>query len=95
MMPDNIRPGALELFLRALVDPVDPLWPVADVSTTNAENIERRFAENDGLKARLHAWLAWQANPDAGIGPAIDKGFLNPMSPTADAFVAWFEQTFA
>jgi len=43
----------------------------------------------------LHAWLAWQAHPDAGIGPAIDKGFLSAMSPAADTFVAWFEQTFA
>jgi hypothetical protein len=95
LMPDNISPGALEIFLRALVNPGDPLWLVADVSTTNAENTERRFAEKDGMKARLHAWLAWQANPDAGIGPAIDRGFLDPMSPEADAFVGWFEQTFA
>lgn len=94
LMPDNINTGALEIFLLALVSPGDLLWPIADASTTNAENVERRFAANDGMKARLHAWLAWQANPDAGIGPAIDKGFLNPMSPAADAFVGWFEQTF-
>ncbi len=95
LMPDNISPGALEIFLQALVNPGDPLWPIADVSTTKAENTDRRFAVNDGMKARLHTWLAWQPNPDAGIGPAIDKGFLDPMSSAADTFVAWFEQTFA
>jgi hypothetical protein len=95
LMPDNLSPGALELFLRALVSPGDPLWPVAEVSTTTAENTERRFAENDGVKARLHAWLAWQTHPGTGVGPALDMGFLDPMSPAADAFVGWFEQTFA
>lgn len=95
LMPDNVSPGALEKFLRNLVDPGDALWPFAHDCTTKAESIERRFAENDGMKACLHVWLAWQANPDAGIGPAIDRGFLSPLSPAADAFVHWFERTFA
>lgn len=95
LMPDNGHPGALEEFLHPLMDPKDPLWTVADSSTTAAEQTDRRYGPNDGLKARLRCWLAWQAKPGAGVGPAIAGRVLDPHHASADPFVRWIEAVFA
>ena len=95
LMPDNARAGALEELLLPLVPAVDALWPVADASTAQAEQTERRFGTNDGLKARLRCWLAWQTDPGAGVGPALNAGVLDPLHAAADPFVKWLDDLFA
>ena len=63
LMPDNRRSGALEEFLRDLVESKDPLLPLADTSTRHAKERGARFPDSDRHKAVLHAWLAWQERP--------------------------------
>lgn len=68
-------------------------WPGRSVPTVGLEFHPRTWFAN--MDCYSNAPCISLAQPDAGIGPVIDRGFLNPMSPAADMFVEWFEQTFA
>lgn len=95
LMPNNVKPGAIEDFLVPLVPPGDILWPLAKASTAMAETADRRYGPTDGLKALLGCWLAWQENPEAGVGPALSTGVLNPLHVSADPFVRWWDELFS
>ena len=75
LMPDNRRIGALEDFLKDLIDDSDPLLRHAEKSTAEAKARGARFPEKYSKKALVHSWLAWQEEP----GPTIrcgDQGTL-------------------
>ena len=94
LMPDNQREGALENFLRDLVEEKDPLLPYAEQSTKHAKKLGAGFADNDGQKAVLHTWLAWQEESGRPYGTAIRARYFRDESPAAQAFVAWFRTVF-
>ncbi len=95
IMPDNRSPGHLEHFVASLTPQEDPLWQhsqktVEDLSTKDF----CRFPQSKSQKALVHTWLAWQENPGLPFGTAVEAGFLDARSPTADAFVRWMERVF-
>ncbi len=94
IIPDNRRDGALEDFLRDLVDEEDPLLPYAEESVDHARELGARFSENDAGKAVLHTWLAWQQEPGLPYGTAMRARYFRSDSPAARAFVTWFRTVF-
>ena len=96
LMPDNLRHGALEEFLRDLVNNEDTaLFQLAETSTTSAKERGAAFPEAKRLKATLHTWLAWQQRPGVPYGLAITARYFSHNSPAALAFVEWFRHVFA
>lgn len=93
MMPDNQRSGELEDFIAGLVPIDDGLWSHAGAVLQQLP--ERRFRDDDGRKAQVHTWLAWQAEPGRPMGHAIGRGYLDPTAPSAAQFVAWVRRVFA
>ena len=94
LMPDNRRSGALEPFLRDLVDTNDPLLPLAERSTDDAKNAGARFPNNRRDKAVLRAWLAWQEEPGLPYGLAVSKHYFRHDMALARRFVDWFKRVF-
>ncbi|PDW02350.1 DUF3226 domain-containing protein [Candidatus Viridilinea mediisalina] len=93
MMPDNQLPGALEEFAQLLIPPNDHLWPRAIQAVQEIPLEDRRFGDNE-MKAKMHTWLAWQAEPGKPIGQAITKHYLDPNAAVAQKFVAWVRRLF-
>jgi hypothetical protein len=71
LMPNNQSPGKLEDFLAILVPSSDGCWGWADEATKGAADRGALFTESDFIKARIHAWLAWQREPGLPFGTAI------------------------
>ena len=94
IIPDNRRDGALEDFLRDLIDEEDPLLPHAEQSTNRAKELGACFPENGAGKAVLHTWLAWQREPGLPYGTAMRARYFRDDSPAARAFVGWFRAVF-
>lgn len=94
LMPDNRRTGALEDFLRDLIELGDRLLPHAEASTAGAKELGARFRSVDTNKAVLHTWLAWQREPGRPYGVAIKAHYLRDDSDAACRFVRWFGQVF-
>lgn len=94
LMPDNHRSGALEPFLRALVDPNDPLLPVAERSTDDAKNAGASFPDSRRNKAIMRTWLAWQEEPGLPYGLAVSKHYFRHDTLLAGRFVDWFKRVF-
>ena len=94
MMPDNRRSGALEEFLKDLVDNGNPLLELAERSATDAKNLGAAFPNAKHSKAVLHTWLAWQENPGLRYGTAITARYFRHDRRTATAFVDWFRRVF-
>lgn len=94
LMPDNQRSGALEEFLRDLVEEADPLYPIAVSSTERAKAEEARFSDSSTNKAVLHTWLAWQQTPGLPYGSAVRARYFRHDSPAALAFVEWYRNVF-
>ena len=94
LMPDNRAAGALEHFLRDLVDENDPLLALAYESTTAAQSRGAIFPEVKFVKAVIHAWLSWQEEPGRPFGTAIAARYFNADSETALSFLRWFDELF-
>ena len=94
LMPDNQNPGKLEDFLALLVPPRDPCWAWAGESTTQARQLGAGFSEPDFIKAHIHTWLAWQAEPALPFGTAIRAATFAHDAEAARRFVAWMERLF-
>ena len=94
IMPDNLREGTLENFLRDLVKGGDPLLPYAEEATERAKELGAGFSANDVSKAVLHTWLAWQDEPGLPYGTAMRARYFRHDSPAAHAFVTWFRTVF-
>ena len=94
VMPDNRRTGALEDFLKELIEEDDPLIRHAEESASQARALGARFREKDANKAVLHTWLAWQKEPGRPYGVAVKKRYFRGDSETALRFLAWFSRVF-
>ena len=94
LMPDNRRAGALEEFLRGLVDTDDSLLPIAERSTHHAKEEGAHFPVSAMNKAVLHTWLAWQERPGLPYGSAIRAEYFGHDSAVALMFVEWFKRVF-
>ncbi len=92
IMPDNRTCGTLECFLQFLVPRPNELL---DHAAACVESItDPLFGPNDKLKAIMHTWLAWQAEPGRPYGTAITARFLDPNVPQVDALISWLERLF-
>lgn len=94
LMPDNLRPGAIENFLRDLIASDDALFGLATEATQRATELGASFKPGDRRKAQLHAWLAWQKEPGLPYGTAIRARYFNDASRVADRFLDWFCDLF-
>ncbi len=92
LMPDNTLPGMLEHFVEFLVPQDDGLWQHANGCLDQLP--ERRFPQQHKMKAHVHTWLAWQAEPGKPIGQAITKRYLDADAPHATQFIRWVRRTF-
>ena len=92
IMPNNRDKGKLEDFLRSLVPKQDELFVHA---TGIVESLsEKRFGDEDEIKAVIHTWLVWQSSPGRPYGTAITAGFLDAHSPQAYVMVSWLNRLF-
>ena len=94
LMPDNRNAGALEAFLRDLIDQPDPLLCLAERSAKKVKQLGARYSDHDAQKAVLHTWLAWQKDPGRPYGVAIKARFFGVHSAATDRFVTWFQRVF-
>ena len=94
LMPDNQQSGAMEQFLRGLVDEQDSLLPIAERSTANAKSGGASFPDSKESKAVLHTWLAWQENPGLPYGSAVKAKYFRDDSTAALTFVTWYGRVF-
>ncbi len=95
LMPNNQGVGKLEDFLAALIPQGDKTWSWAKESTLAARDEHAAgFSENDSIKAQIHTWLAWQANPGNPFGTALTANVFAHDAAVAVAFVAWMSRLF-
>lgn len=98
IMPDNRANGALEDFLRSLVESGDALWAHAVEATRQAEEKGAEFGERRRSKAEMRAWLAWQWKPGSTYQHALtDEVFgknHRQRSEVVDRFLHWFQRMF-
>lgn len=94
LMPNNDLTGMLEDFVQFLIAPGDDLWPRAIDAVDNIEDGQRRFIPNHESKAKLHTWLAWQADPGTPMGLAITKRFLDADAAVVTPFLDWLRALF-
>lgn len=95
IMPDNVTDsGRLEHLVRTLVPENDMLFPHAQAATAEAAKLEKRFAQQDGVKAELHCWLAWQKEPGMPFGMALKARIFRHDSDVALRYLLWFKMLF-
>jgi hypothetical protein len=94
VMPDNALIGFLENFVSFLIPADDTLW-VKTVECINQIPLEERlFPEGHLVKAQIHTWLAWQAEPGTPLGLAITKKYLDADAPQARQLIDWLRHLF-
>lgn len=90
LMPDNVRDGKLEDFIRDLMAGDDSLIAHADASSRSAKvDHGATFPEKDFKKAVIETWLAWQEEPGMTYGTAFQKRQLLSDADLAQRFVNW------
>lgn len=95
IMPDNQSQGYLEHFVGGLIQSENSIWKFANEKVDELmDTAFCEFTEVKKQKALLHTYLAWEKTPGLPMGTAVNANFLNAESPSADAFVSWFENTF-
>lgn len=96
IMPDNTLPsGMLEHFIGFLVPAGDPLWGRAEDCIEHIAPEARHFPALHQIKAHVHTWLAWQAEPGVPLGLAITRRYLDADAPHARQLIAWLRRLFA
>jgi hypothetical protein len=102
--------GKLEHLICTLIPCNDPLWDHAQDATNTAKEkvtwvngelaaagspeLWECFREVDTIKAQVRAWLAWQKEPGAQLGAAINDKILGCDSAGAIAFLKWLRQLY-
>ena len=95
IMPDNQSRGMMETFLQFLVPTVaSQVWSHAQTVTLQAKAAGATFKDAHLDKANIHAWLAWCDPPGRQLHEAVMQRILEPSSPHAQPFVAWFCNLF-
>lgn len=93
IMPDNQQPGAIEHFLRVLIDANDKLIAFAESCTRQAQSEHgASFSTNDFLKAHLACWLAWQDEPGRPLGQAMSHESFHHHHELAARFKDWISR---
>jgi hypothetical protein len=92
IMPNNANTGILEDFAAALIPEADALWPRVQYCVDSIPPEHRPFMEGALPKVKIHTWLAWQQDPGARMGEAINRKYLDPHSPAALGFVQWIRR---
>ena len=93
MMPDNEKPGELEDFLKRMLPPSDPVWPLAKAYINGIPTPHRKFQKGKTLRAKVHAWLAARKDPRLP-GQAIGAHDLAIGGPLCVRFTAWLRDLF-
>ena len=107
LMPDCASDNKkLEDLVATLIPVGDPLRSHAERSTSEAARLIdaanaaagskqwKRFSEPDNIKAQIRCWLAWQKEPGAAFGTAINESILQHNSPEAQAFLNWLGRLY-
>ncbi len=95
IMPNNVAIGMMETFLSYLVrDEHEFIWKMAKGIVVEVMKNGAPVRECHLDKANIHTWLAWQDPPGEVLGNALKQRILDPHSPHAAAFVAWFRKLF-
>lgn len=96
LMPDNRNPGRLEDFLAVLIPRGNRSWPWAEQATLKAKSeYDAPFSNSDLIKAKIHNWLAWQAEPGQPFGTAITAAAFAHDAVLATKFVNWMKRLFS
>lgn len=93
LMPDNTSPGELEDFIKQMIPPNDPIWPMSETYIDNIPQKDRIFTDGKVLRAKVHAWLATRKEPRR-MGAAIGAHDLNIDVPNGNNFLAWLKELF-
>ena len=93
LMPDNQSPGELEDFIKAMIPPYDPVWPLSESYIDGIPQEDRKFTSGKTLRAKVNAWLATREAPRP-IGTAIRAGDLDVNAQISSNFVNWLQQLF-
>jgi hypothetical protein len=94
LMPDNQVPGMIGDFIRSLVPAGDTLWPMAEEIVQRVMKYDCRFPQARTMKANVHTWLAWQAEPGAPLGLAITKRYFDANVVQAQRLIDWVRRLF-
>ena len=95
IMPDNHSEGMLETFLGYLASGGDKrLWQYAREARSEARKHGAPYKDPHRDKADIRTWLAWQDPPGQSFGTALLRKCLDPRSPVAANYVAWFRRLF-
>jgi len=95
IMPDNRTDGILEHFLGFLIPQPNPLLDRVENCVAGIPDGELRFRRlEDGPKAIIHTWLAWQREPGMPYGTAISERFLDPNIAQAHVLASWLRRLF-
>jgi hypothetical protein len=94
VMPDNLERGMLETLLLRLRTGESALHDHARDAVAIARTKGAPFLPAHLDKAELHTWLAWQNPPGQQLHAAVRAKALDPMTPPAAPFVAWFRRLF-
>lgn len=97
IMPDNVRPGAIEDFLLEMLPEQDDLRQDVEDALTRIEVTGKARYKPELLhnKAFVSTWLAWQEKPRMLYGDAVKKeALLNKDGTTCIGFVAWLKKLF-
>lgn len=102
IMPNNQEPllenevAYLEHFYEYLIKKDDKFLPKANrIVEEIAEDIDRRFSTTHLQKAKIHTWLAWQAEPGSAMGQTIrNRNLFDLDGILAINFKNWLQKTF-
>lgn len=97
IMPNNQSSGELEDFFQTMVPDTDLVWPYAqsyvDSVLRDVPKDKRTLRDEKAMKAKVHAWLAAQAEPRP-MGRAIAAGDLDTGGELCQSFLAWLQRLF-
>ncbi len=96
-MPDNQSNGEIEDFVRTMIPPRDPIWPLSDAYITDIikqiPSSRRDLRDEKATKAKVHAWLAARTEPRP-MGRAIEAGDLSIDGELSKRFTDWLGSLF-
>ncbi len=96
LMPNNRDNGMLEDFVWSLIPAADALRPLAVAAVDEVESADRRYPDGHTAKARIHTWLAWQAEPGMRMGAAVHRcDQLDRSAERAESLRLWLRRLFA
>jgi len=96
VMPDNMSHGMLESFLSEIAVTTQP--ELIDEAENALARLEEKgiqgYSPAHREKAKIHTYLAWQAQPGSSLSMAITKHYLNASAESASPFTDWVLRLF-